>query len=403
MSILSAAIKGSYTHDHAIMSVWLYIRSAIEQEDREKKTTQEAIVQIYKMIENFNTSESTAAVCSVFDTYPYVIVATVSACSGVVSGLCCIFVISLVFLFKKHYFFIQRMILYQCLAILLRSLSVILRFHRLGYETESTAQDTVCVISGFTSQLTLCSMMTGYSVITFTLLMTAVFHKNMARLERLYVVLIFILPLTFNWIPFIGNSYGRAGLWCWIRNVNYDDDCTKHHLGEIFRYILWHVPLFGLLIVLIPAYLLTIVYVARQRFCKLRKNTIMSHDPEKERLRKHINEEVWPILFFPIGVVFCNLFILIDTFYSLTNSDPSYTIWILHGIFGELQGGYIALIYVLDHSTLKRLTYSNIKAAITRAKRDEVYEYPVEDGGGMVSDSAEHSHSYEAGYRSVVG
>ena len=37
MSILSAAIKGSYTHDHAIMSVWLYIRSAIEQEDREKK------------------------------------------------------------------------------------------------------------------------------------------------------------------------------------------------------------------------------------------------------------------------------------------------------------------------------------------------------------------------------
>ena len=61
------------------------------------------------------------------------------------------------------------------------------------------------------------------------------------------------------------------------------------------------------------------------------------------------------------------------------------------------------MIYVLDHSTLKRLTYSNIKAAITRAKRDEVYEYPVEDGGGMVSDSAEHSHLREAGYRSVVG
>ena len=353
------------------------------------------------MTESLNTSENTAAVCSVFDTYPYVIVATVSACSGVVSALCCIFVICLVFLLKKHYFFIQRMILYQCLAILLRSLSVILRFHRLGYETENRAQDTVCVISGFTSQLTLCCMMIGYSVITFTLLMTAVFHKNVARLERLYVV----LPLAINWIPFIGNSYGRAGLWCWIRNVNYDDDCTKHQLGEILRYILWHVPLFGLLIVLIPAYLLTIAYIARQRFCKLRKNTknLMPHDSEKERLREHINEEVWPILFFPIGVAFCNLFILIDTVYSLTNSDPSYAIWILHGIFGELQGGYIALIYVLDRSTLKRLTYSNIKAAITRAKRDVVLEYLVEDGGGMVSDSAEHSYSREAGYRPVVG
>jgi hypothetical protein len=343
-----------------------------------------------KMTENLNTSESTTDVCSVFDTYPYVIVATVSACSGIVSALCCLFVICLIFLLKKHYFFIQRMILYHCLATLFRSLSVILRFHRLGYETESTAQDVVCVISGFTSQLTLCSMMSGYSVITFTLLMTAVFHKNVAHLERLYVVLIFVFPLTFNWIPFVGNSYGKAGLWCWIRNVNYDD-CTQHNLGEIFRYVLWHVPLFGLLLVMIPTYLLLIVYVARQRFCKLKKSTKMSHDPEMERLRKHINEEVWPILFFPIGVVFCNIFILIDTFNSLTNTEPSYAIWILHGIFGELQGGYIALIYVLDRSTLKRLTYSNIKAAITRAKGDIVHEYPVEDGGGTVSDSAVHS------------
>ena len=336
-----------------------------------------------------NTSEST--VCSVFETYPYVIVATVSACSGIVSALCCIFVICLVFLLKKHYFFIQRIILYHCLAALFRALSVILHFHRIaGYDTESTAQDTLCIISGFTSQLTLWILIVDYSIITFTLLMSAVFHKNVAHLERLYVVLIFILPLTFNWIPFIGNSYGLAGLWCWIRNVNYDD-CTQHHLGKIFRDVLWHVPFFGLLFVMIPTYLLTIAYVARQRFCKLEKYTKMSQDTEVERLRKHTNEEVWSILFFPFGVVFCNLFIFIDTFYSFTNTDPSYVIWILHGIFGELQGGYIALVYVLDRDTLKRLTYSNVKAAITRVKRDTVYEYPTEDGGGTVSDSAVHS------------
>ena len=340
------------------------------------------------MAENLNTSESN--VCSVFDTYPYVIVATISACSGTVSALCCIFVICLIFLLKKHYFFIQRMILYHCLATLFRSLSVILRFHRLGYETESTAQDTVCIISGFTSQLTLWSLMTGYSVITFILLMTGVFHKNVARLERLYVVLIFALPFTFNWIPFIGNSYGRAGLWCWIRNVNYDD-CTQHHLGDTFRHILWHVPFFGLFFVMIPTYLLTIAYVARQRFCKLKRNADMSHDREVERLRNHTNEEVWPILFFPIGVLFCNIFILIDTFYSFTSTDPSYAIWILHGIFGELQGGYIALIYVLDRNTLKRLSYSSVKAAITRARKDMVHAYPTEGDGGTVAESAEYS------------
>ena len=346
------------------------------------------------MTESLNTSEST--VCSVFETYPYVIVATVSACSGTISALCCIFVICLIFLFKKHYFFIQRMIFYHCLAALFRALSVILRFHRLGYDTESTAQDTLCIISGFTSQLTLWILMIDYSIITFTLLMSAVFRKNVAPLEHLYVALIFVFPLTFNWVPFIGNSYGHSRAWCWIRSINFND-CSEHRLGEIFSTVLWYVPFFTLMFAMIPTYLFTIVYVARQRFCKRQKNTKISHDPEVERLKEHLNREVWPILFFPFGVILLNIFIFINTFFTLTDTAPSYTIWILHGIFGELQGSYTVLVYVLDRDTLKRLTYGNVKAAITRARRDTVYEYPVEDGGGEVSESAEHS--LEADYR----
>ena len=42
--------------------------------------------------------------CSVFDTYPYVIVAAVSSGSAMVSALCCLFVIGVIFWFKKHYF-----------------------------------------------------------------------------------------------------------------------------------------------------------------------------------------------------------------------------------------------------------------------------------------------------------
>ena len=51
-------------------------------------------------------------VCSVFDTYPYAIVGAVSAGSGIVSAICCIFVIGLIFLLEKHHFFIQRIIVY---------------------------------------------------------------------------------------------------------------------------------------------------------------------------------------------------------------------------------------------------------------------------------------------------
>ena len=177
-----------------------------------------------------NTS-SNGSICSVFDSYDYVIVAAVSAGSAMVSALCCVFVICLIFLLKKHYFFIQRLIVYHCLAALCRSVTLILRLHRLGHLHDSTALTVLCSITGFMDQVTLWYLTIDFSVIIFTLLMTAVFHKNVSRLEGLFVVLIFIFPLTFNWIPFINNSYGRSGPWCWIRNLNFDD-CTEFKFGK---------------------------------------------------------------------------------------------------------------------------------------------------------------------------
>ena len=339
-------------------------------------------------------NESYSDVCSVFDTYPYVIVAAVSAGSAMVSALCCIFVIGLIFLLKKHYFFIQRIILYHCLAALFRSLSTILRLHRLGYQVESTALDTLCLISAFTGLVTQWVIIMNFFVITFILLMTAVFHKNVARLEGLYVVLIFIFPLTLNWIPFINNTYGRFGAWCWIRTINYDD-CSEHHFGMILRIILWNVPFTSTIILLIPTYLFIIAYVARQRCSKHGKNM---YDPEMDRLKKHLNEEVWPLLFFPFGVIFFNLFPVINGIYGSVSVTPSYTLWILHAIFTPLQGGYTTLVYMLDRDTCKRLTYRNVKSTITRM--DTVREYFTEAGG--ISDSAVFDgHSLATDYRHV--
>ena len=322
-----------------------------------------------------NSVSNNSSVCSVFDTYLYVIAAAVSAGSAMVSALCCIFVICLIFLLKKHYFFIQRLILYHCLATLLRSFSTMLRFHRLSaYPNSSSATNTLCVISGFTNQVTSWFLMVDYSVITFTLLMTAVFHKNVARLERLYVVLIFVLPLTFNWIPFIGNSYGRDGPWCWIRNLNYDD-CTDFQLGIVLRNVLLSVPLYIVVIGLIATYIFIIIYLVYQRCCKRGGD---AHNSATEQLKHRLDEQVWPLLFYPIGVVLLNIVPLINRIYISVNVDnPSYALWIIGAILSPLQGGYIAVVYVLDRDTLKRLTYSNLVATLCKRK-DEVSEYPIE-------------------------
>ena len=48
--------------------------------------------------------------------------------------------------------------------------------------------------------------------------------KEINKLEVALVVLIFTVPLLYDWIPFITNSYGPIGLWCWIRTLN--NDCS---------------------------------------------------------------------------------------------------------------------------------------------------------------------------------
>ena len=340
------------------------------------------------MNESLNTSYSTD--CPVIDIYPFAIVA---ASSGVVSALCCIFVICLIFLLKKHHFFIQRMILYHCLASLIDSFGYILGLQHLGYRIQSIAeaQDTLCTISGFVTLLASWILIVDYSVITFTLLMTAVFHKNVMRLEPLYVIMIFVLPLTFTWIPFVGNSYGEIEGRCWIRNFNYND-CTEHPLGKVFAVVLWIVPFFSILVVLIPVYLFTIAYATKER-CR-KNNTYYYDDPEMEKSRRNLIKDVWRILFFPFGLIFLNFFVVVTTVYNSIGSTSPRSVELLHGAFSPLQGGYIALVYILDGDTLRRLTFSNIRVALTRRNTDTVQEYAFENVGAGLSDSAEHTASY---------
>ncbi len=322
-----------------------------------------------------NSTSSNNSVCSVFDTYPYVIVAVVSSGSGILSALCCIFVICLVFLLKKHYFFTQRIILYHCMAALFRSVALITRFHRLGYKDELKLQTVMCSISGFLDQLTSWYLLMDYSVITFTLLMTAVFHKNVARLERLYVVLIFVLPLTFNWIPFIDNTYGRFDEYCWIRTTNFDD-CSEHKFGYVVQTVLWNVHFYIFLVLSISTYVVIIAIIAWR---KRHRRGKMGNDSKMDTLKKSLNDEVLSLIFFPFGAVVLNIFPLAKKIYDFIYIDnPSYGLHFASSVISPLQGGYIALIYTLNRDTLRQLTYRNLVAMLCKRRRGEPQEYPIE-------------------------
>ena len=124
--------------------------------------------------------------------------------------------------------------------------------------------------------------------------------------------------------------------------------------------------------------------MAKQR-CSRREKEQDAINRKEETLKRRLHDEAWwPLIFLPIGVLFLNFFPLIRTFHNYANpNNPSYTLWILNAIFAPLQGGYIALVYVLDSGTLKQLTYRNIRAAITG--RETVAEYPT--GSGEMTES----------------
>ena len=74
------------------------------------------------------------------------------------------------------------------------------------------------------------------------------------KLEVPNLVVLVVLPLVIDWIPFTTNSYGQYGTWCWITIL--DPDCSIHMAGLWEQIWLWDVP-FGFV-----AFLTLVLFIA---------------------------------------------------------------------------------------------------------------------------------------------
>ena len=298
-----------------------------------------------------NTSlltENGTSKCSVFATTEYAIVAGVSAASASVSFIACLGVITLIILFKKYLFFTQRLILYLTIAALLDSVGYML--HRVDYTHENEATRGFCVFIGFFEQNTSWAELIAICCITVSLFVKATRHKDIEKLEKVYIFMIFIFPLLFNWVPFIQQAYGKAGAWCWIRSTTEDGDkCTTFTFGVYLRFILWYIPLYALLIILI---VLCIVIIGKVSRDKLRYEG--KYDPEAKRLQEQRQKEVQAVLWYPLSFFLIKLVALINRIHGAVADSPSLPLWYLHAIILPLQGGFIALAFTLDPETRRR-------------------------------------------------
>ena len=314
--------------------------------------------------------------CSLpYTQHEYAIVAGLSAASAFVSLLASCFIVSLIVLFKKWRFFTQRLVLYLAVSVILESVATII--HRVDYNDETTDfYVRFCQFSAFVEQNTSWIELMAVVSITLYIFVCAVFSKRTDRLEWVYVFFIFIFPLLFNWIPFTVSAYGRAGAWCWIRNEDIFS-CNKTIVaGQILQFVLWYVPLYVILLILIGLYVTILV-------------KIHWYDPRKykgsyedEHLHQQMSKEIQSLLWYPFIYFMINLIPLINRIHGLAQpNNPSLVLWILTALLFPIQGGFIALAFTLDPDTRKRLKPVHIRAAakeLCQKSGKSIKEYPAE-------------------------
>ena len=315
--------------------------------------------------------------CSLpYTRHEYAIVAGLSAASAFVSLLASCFIVALIVLFKKWRFFSQRLVLYLAVSVILESVATII--HRVDYENETTAfYVRFCQFSAFVEQNTSWIELMAVVSITVYIFVCAVFSKRTDRFELLYLFFIFVFPLLFNWIPFTVDAYGRAGAWCWIKSEDIYSCDSIDVPGRTLQLVLWYVPLYVILIVLISLFVMILIKI---HCYDSRKYKVSKH--EDKHIHEQMSKEIRSLLWYPFIYFMINLIPFINRIHGLAQpNNPSLALWILSALLFPLQGGFIALAFTLDPDTRKRLKIVHIRAAakeLCQKSGKTVKEYPAE-------------------------
>lgn len=256
-----------------------------------------------------------------------------------ISLIGCLFMIVVIWLFKKHVAFSQRLILY---------LSIAAFFDSIAYLMGDIRPDgpTCDFQAWWLSFFDWCVLM-WVCIITFNLFMNVVKTKNIERFEIPLHVLGWVVPAIISFLPFAGNHYGPAGAWCWIVN----------DLG--WRFGIWYGPLFIAIAVLVVTYIYIIVTLNRRL-----STWHGTYDPDSERQAAMLKEDIKSLRAYPFIYLAASIFPLINRIQNAAApDDPVFALVILAALTAPLHGAMNAIVFGMDRETLRKLTPTQIKVA----------------------------------------
>ncbi|XP_005100358.1 cyclic AMP receptor-like protein A [Aplysia californica] len=277
--------------------------------------------------------------------------------SGSLSLIGAIFMVFVIWLFKRYVAFSQRLTLYLSISSLL---------HSIGFLMGSRIDDgPFCDFQGWYITYFHWQVMLLVGCITFNLFMNVVRLTTTAKFEWVYVVICAAVPLVVSLLPFIDNVYGPSGSWCWIV------EDTKWRIG------IWYGPLFTFIIILIAVYGFII-------FTLLRKASTWegTYDPNTHRQHQLMKEDIKPLRFYPFVYLAVSVFSLINRIQNAISPDYHvFALVLLATMTSPLQGALNAIAFGIDKEILFKLRPSEILVAFKSklAPGSTVQEYPQPD------------------------
>lgn len=279
-----------------------------------------------------------------------------------ISLIASLFIIFVIWLFKKYKHFVQRLIL---------SLSVAAFLDSIGYLLTGVPQkdNALCDFQAWLLSYMGFSILLWVCCITFNLYWNAIKQVKTDKFEKYYHLVSWGIPLIVACLPLINNHYGPAGPWCWISK---DSDNSV-----AWRFSTYYVPTYVCIFGLFGVY--SYIFITIRRQIKRWEGTYSS---EAERSKALMKQDIKPLMWYPVVYLVTTIFPLIHRIYNAVNKSPNFTLLLLQIIFDPLVGMLNAVVFGMDKETLSRLSLTEMKVALIqqfRAKKPLVREYPVGD------------------------
>lgn len=290
-----------------------------------------------------------------YDSTNYKVLAGLRATAGFISFLCCAAVVIIIILFKKYKFFSQRLILNVAVAAMIHSISY--TTGRVNYYTTRPIEDKYCYFGGLFNHYTAAVELISIWCITINIFSVGMHGKSTVKLEPVYILATYALPLLWFWVPLWKQAYGTSGGWCGIKFLQ--ADCTPFTIGTYIQFGIWYIPLYISTFIITALMIIVAIKILRSRHIWQGK-----FDPLSVAVKQALSEELQPLIWYPILYLLLNSFSFISQIYrAVFPASSSPVLPYLRVLTSPFRGAAIAVVFALDRSTRNRLNRAHCKAA----------------------------------------